>query len=274
MVRPRPREFSPRDFPRFADADWRAGKPELQLGHHPFDGEVAVQQGPQLVFQRVKTHGPIDVRRVGGTTQLLEGQRAFADTARLQAAIQAHAIEQIVDDRHARFGVMDADLSAVIRHVPGNKRQAQLRLVGQPDDRTIHSEQAMTVPPLDLLSACVLTSLTQRQCGCPSDLTSTYFESDPPFPEDDKRKFGYSRDKRPDCLQVVIALIVTPEGFPLGYEVMPGNTSDKTTLKDFLAKIEKQYGKARRIWVMDRGHAACGMKSVMAQPTSEITVGF
>jgi DDE family transposase len=85
------------------------------------------------------------------------------------------------------------------------------------------------------------------------DLTSTYCESDPPFPEEDKRKFGYSRDKRPDCVQVVIALIVTPEGFPLAYEVMPGNTSDKTTLKTFLEKIEKQYGKAQRIWVMDRG---------------------
>jgi len=85
------------------------------------------------------------------------------------------------------------------------------------------------------------------------DLTSTYFESEPPFPEADKRKFGYSRDKRPDCVQVVIALIVTPEGFPLGYEVMAGNTSDKTTLKGFLEKIEKQYGKAQRIWVMDRG---------------------
>lgn len=85
------------------------------------------------------------------------------------------------------------------------------------------------------------------------DLTSTYFESEPPFPEGDKRKFGYSRDKRPDCVQVVIALIITPEGFPLGYEIMPGNTSDKTTLKSFLEKIEKQYGKAQRIWVMDRG---------------------
>jgi Transposase DDE domain len=85
------------------------------------------------------------------------------------------------------------------------------------------------------------------------DLTSTYFESDPPFPEKDKRQFGYSRDKRPDCVQVVIALIVTPEGFPLAYEVMHGNTSDRTTLKGFLEKIEKQYGKAQRIWVMDRG---------------------
>ena len=85
------------------------------------------------------------------------------------------------------------------------------------------------------------------------DLTSTYFESNPPFPEDDKRKFGYSRDKRFDCVQVVIGLIVTPEGFPLAYEVMSGNTADKTTLRDFLKKIEGQYGKAERIGVMDRG---------------------
>ncbi|MBI3661778.1 MAG: IS1634 family transposase [Acidobacteria bacterium] len=85
------------------------------------------------------------------------------------------------------------------------------------------------------------------------DLTSTYFESVPPDNEQDKRRFGYSRDQRPDCVQVVIALIVTPEGFPLAYEVMPGNTADKTTLKEFLQKIETQYGKAQRIWVMDRG---------------------
>jgi transposase len=85
------------------------------------------------------------------------------------------------------------------------------------------------------------------------DLTSTYFESDPPESEEDKRRFGYSRDKRPDCVQVVIALVVTPEGFPLAYEVMAGNTSDKTTLGEFLQRIEKQYGKAQRIWVMDRG---------------------
>lgn len=85
------------------------------------------------------------------------------------------------------------------------------------------------------------------------DLTSTYFESSPPFPDDDKRRYGYSRDKRSDCVQVVIALVVTPQGLPLAYEVLPGNTADSTTLKDFLARIEKQYGKARRVWVMDRG---------------------
>ena len=85
------------------------------------------------------------------------------------------------------------------------------------------------------------------------DLTSTYFESDPPEDEEDKRRFGHSRDKRRDCVQVVIALIVTPAGFPLAYEVLPGNTADNTTLRAFLQKIEAQYGKAQRIWVMDRG---------------------
>jgi hypothetical protein len=83
------------------------------------------------------------------------------------------------------------------------------------------------------------------------DLTSTYFEADPPA--SGKRQFGYSRDKRSDCVQVVIALIITAEGFPLAYEVLAGNTSDKTTLSDFLKKIEQQYGQARRIWIMDRG---------------------
>jgi transposase len=85
------------------------------------------------------------------------------------------------------------------------------------------------------------------------DLTSTYFESDPPFPKGDLRRHGYSRDHRPDCVQGVIALIVMPEGFPLAYEVLPGNTADKTTLRPFLKRIEQRYGKARRIWVMDRG---------------------
>jgi hypothetical protein len=86
------------------------------------------------------------------------------------------------------------------------------------------------------------------------DLTSTYFEinaSD--VPEGDKRRHGYSRDKRPDCPQVVIALVVTSEGLPLAYEVLPGNTADCKTLRMFLDRIEQQYGRARRVWVMDRG---------------------
>jgi len=84
------------------------------------------------------------------------------------------------------------------------------------------------------------------------DLTSTYFECDVPEQEG-LRRFGYSRDKRGDCVQVVIGLIVTPEGFPVGYEVFEGNTADSTTLRQMLSKIEAGYGKAERTWLMDRG---------------------
>jgi transposase len=85
------------------------------------------------------------------------------------------------------------------------------------------------------------------------DLTSTYFECDVPADETDPRRFGYSRDKRGDCVQVIVALVVTPEGLPLAYEMFPGNTADKTTLRDMLKLIQKRYGTAQRIWVMDRG---------------------
>jgi transposase len=85
------------------------------------------------------------------------------------------------------------------------------------------------------------------------DLTSTYFECDVPTDEADPRRFGYSRDKRSDCVQVVVALVVTPEGLPLAYEMFPGNTADKTTLRDMLQRIQQRYGQAERIWVMDRG---------------------
>lgn len=83
------------------------------------------------------------------------------------------------------------------------------------------------------------------------DLTSTYFEGE--MEGNEKARRGYSRDHRPDCLQVVIALVVTPDGFPLAYEVMNGNTTEQKTLEPFLSKIEQAYGKAKRVWVMDRG---------------------
>ncbi len=83
------------------------------------------------------------------------------------------------------------------------------------------------------------------------DLTSTYVEGE--AEQNPKAKYGYSRDGKPNCKQVVIALVMTPAGFPLAYEVMDGNTSDKLTLRGFLDKIESVYGRARRIWLMDRG---------------------
>src|SRR5260370_165904 len=85
-----------------------------------------------------------------------------------------------------------------------------------------------------------------------------------------KARYGYSRDGRPDCKQVVIALVVTPRGFPLAYEVMDGNTSDKTTLRDFLEKIEDAYGKARRVWLMDRGIPTEAVLAEMRDPEREM----
>jgi len=96
------------------------------------------------------------------------------------------------------------------------------------------------------------------------DLTSTYFEGE--MEQNPKAKRGYSRDKRPDCLQLVIALVVTTDGLPLAYEVMKGNTSDRTTLPGFLKKIEETYGKARRVWVMDRGVPSEAILKDMREP--------
>lgn len=96
------------------------------------------------------------------------------------------------------------------------------------------------------------------------DLTSTYFEGE--MEQNPKARRGYSRDGRPDCVQLVIALVVTPDGFPLAYEVMNGNTADRSTLRDFLTKIETAYGKARRVWVMDRGIPSEAILKEMRDP--------
>jgi transposase len=100
------------------------------------------------------------------------------------------------------------------------------------------------------------------------DLTSTYFEG--AMEENPKAKYGHSRDKRTDCLQLVIALVITTDGFPLAYEVMDGNTSDRTTLRGFLEHIEKTYGKAKRMWVMDRGVPTEEILQEMRDPAREI----
>jgi hypothetical protein len=100
------------------------------------------------------------------------------------------------------------------------------------------------------------------------DLTSTYFEG--AMEENPKAKYGHSRDQRTDCLQVVIALVITPDGFPLAYEVTDGNTSDRATLRGFLDHIEKTYGKAKRMWVMDRGIPSEEILREMRDPAREI----
>jgi transposase len=86
------------------------------------------------------------------------------------------------------------------------------------------------------------------------DLTSTYFEG--ACSANPMAQRGYSRDSRPDCPQVVIALVVTREGYPVGYEVFDGNTADSTTVQEIVEKVEAEHGKAGRVWVMDRGNVS------------------
>jgi hypothetical protein len=103
------------------------------------------------------------------------------------------------------------------------------------------------------------------------DLTSTYFECDVPADPADPRRFGHSRDKRSDCVQVIVALVVTPEGLPLAYEMLPGNTADKTTLRDMLQLIQNRYGAAERIWVMDRGIPTEAVLEQLRQSDSKVS---
>lgn len=103
------------------------------------------------------------------------------------------------------------------------------------------------------------------------DITSTYFEG---LCKDNlKAKFGHSKDRRSDCRQVLVALVVTPEGFPINYEVLAGNTAEKTTLTDLMTKIEKMYGKARRVWLMDRGIPTEQALAVMRESGIDYLVG-
>ncbi len=101
------------------------------------------------------------------------------------------------------------------------------------------------------------------------DLTRTYFEGE--MEANPKATRGYSREGRPECLQLVIALVITTEGFPLAYEVMDGNTSDRTTLRGFLDKIERTYGKAKRLWMMDRGIPTEAILAEMRDPARQVS---
>jgi len=88
------------------------------------------------------------------------------------------------------------------------------------------------------------------------DITSTYFEGE--ARKNPQARRGYSRDKRPDCKQVCIALVVTTDGLPLGFEIFDGNRTDVTTVEEIVETMERKYGKARRIWALDRGMVSEG----------------
>lgn len=103
------------------------------------------------------------------------------------------------------------------------------------------------------------------------DITSTYFEG--LCKQNPKAKFGHSKDRRSDCRQVLVALVVTPDGFPINYEVLAGNTAEKSTLTWLIDKIENMYGKARRVWLMDRGIPTEQSLAVMRESGIDYLVG-
>ena len=103
------------------------------------------------------------------------------------------------------------------------------------------------------------------------DVTSTYFEGQ--ALGNPQAKHGHSRDHRPDCKQVCIALVVTKEGFPLGYEVFDGNRHDSTTVEEIVETMEARYGAADRIWVMDRGMTSDENIAFLAQGNRRYIIG-
>lgn len=103
------------------------------------------------------------------------------------------------------------------------------------------------------------------------DVTSTYFEGE--CKRNPMAKRGYSRDQRPDCLQVCIGLVVTTDGMPLGYEVFDGNTHDSTTVEQIVEAMEAKYGRANRIWVMDRGMVSEDNLKFLRQRNGSYIVG-
>jgi transposase len=103
------------------------------------------------------------------------------------------------------------------------------------------------------------------------DLTSTYFEGQ--CAANPMARRGYSRDSRGDCPQVVIALIVTADGYPMGYEVFDGNRGDSTTVKELVEKVEAEHGKASRVWVMDRGNVSEENLAFLRQRGCQYLVG-
>jgi transposase len=103
------------------------------------------------------------------------------------------------------------------------------------------------------------------------DITSTYFEG--ACEGNPAAKRGYSRDSRPDCPQVLIGLVVTEDGFPLGYEVYDGNKHDSTTVQDVIKSIEQKYGRVHRVWVMDRGMVSEANLAFLRERGSSYIVG-
>jgi len=234
-------------------------RPQPSLFDPPHYDDPADDEAPVLVrlkgvaLERLRDFG--DVWLASGLWRLLELDKLLAE-------LLPHGREEVPWPTVAailtiaRFCQPQSEL-----HIADTwYRQTALEdLLGVPVEK-IHTDRLYAA--LDVLLACkeAIEKHLRNRLGDLFDLeydlllydvTSTYFEG--ACAANPLARRGYSRDSRPDCLQVCIGLVVTPEGIPLGYEVFPGNRNDAKTVQEIVLAMEKKYGRARRVWVMDRG---------------------
>ena len=234
-------------------------RPQQSLFDPPHYDDPADDKEPVLVrlkgvtLERLRDFG--DVWLAWGLWRLLEFDKLLAELLpRGREEVPWPTVAAILTI--ARFCQPQSEL-----HIEDTwYRQTALEdLLGVPVEK-IHTDRLYAA--LDVLLACkeAIEKHLRNRLGDLFDLeydlllydvTSTYFEG--ACAANPLAQRGYSRDSRPDCLQVCIGLVVTPEGIPLGYEVFPGNRNDAKTVQEIVLAMEKKYGRARRVWVMDRG---------------------
>jgi transposase len=240
------------------------------------DGRAAQSARQLSLFENVPDEGEpvpdevaVDLRKLK-----VENARSFGDVYLAMLLWKTLELDSLLGDRlpegreEIRWGLM-ACMISVSRFVePASEvhisdrwygRTALPEVLGVPTDKAEEHRLYRTLDRILPLKRDIETHLKERigELFKPEldlvlyDVTSTYFEGE--AANNDQAKLGYSRDHRSDCKQVCIALVVTKDGFPLGYEVFDGNRTDVTTVEDIVEEMEGRYGTASRVWVMDRG---------------------
>ncbi|MGH7371742.1 MAG: IS1634 family transposase, partial [Candidatus Methylomirabilales bacterium] len=217
---------------------------------------------------------PVETVRIRTDQVRVEGGRAFGDAWLGWLLWQALDLDQFCNQvlPEGRAKVRWADLAMILVVARLCEPSSELH-VAEDWYRRVALEDLVGIPPEDVYHTRLYRALDQllphkraleihlknrlgTLFGLEYDLllydvTSTYFEGE--AKQNPLAQRGYSRDRRPDCKQVCIGLVVTREGFPIGYEVFAGNTTDVTTVEEIVEEMEGRYGKAKRVWVMDRG---------------------
>lgn len=245
-----------------------------QLRLFPDDEDIPLPDDPDIVRVRLRSVGWTNARR-------------FGDIWLARWLWQYVGLDHIIDHHlpQGKETVRPADIVAieVINRLCQPCSEFALaehwyastaleELLGVPDNAVTKDRLYRTLNPL-LKAQVTIENELKEQFGTLFqleydillyDLTSTYLEG--LAEENDLARRGYSRDHRSDCKQIVIALIVTRQGFPLAHETLAGNTRDLKTVKHIVTTIETRFGKSQRIWVMDRGMVDKDSLAFLSEP--------